>query len=76
MTHSVTSAVLVFWFGLGGLGVSLAGLVTLDTRPLFSAWSALSWALAASQAEGNILHEKRVFSLQNAYFSNNFSAKY
>ena len=76
MTHSVTSAVLVFWFGLGGLGVSLAGLVTLDTRPLFSAWSALSWALAASQAEGNILQEKRVFSLQNAYFSNKFSAKY
>ena len=67
----MTSAVLVFWFGLGGLGVSLAGLVTLDTRPLFSAWSALSWALAASQAEGNILLEKEYFLFKTHIFLTN-----
>ena len=42
---------LVCWFGLGGLAVSILGLTLLDTaQPLFSAWSPVSWALASAQA--------------------------
>ena len=50
-TQNVHSTVLVCWFGLGGLAVSILGLALLDTaRPLFSAWSPVSWALASAQA--------------------------
>ena len=50
-TQNVHSTVLVCWFGLGGLAVSVLGLALLDTaRPLFSAWSPVSWALASAQA--------------------------
>ena len=49
-TQTVNSAVLVFWFGLGGLGVSVLGLTLLDVRPLFSAWSSVTWVLASAQA--------------------------
>lgn len=41
---------LVFWFGLGGLGVSVLGLGLLDARPLFSGWPGLCWLLASAQA--------------------------
>ena len=49
-TQTVNSAVLVFWFGLGGLGVSVLGLNLLEVRPLFSAWSSVTWVLASAQA--------------------------
>jgi len=50
-TQNVHSTVLVCWFGLGGLAVSVLGLALLDTaRPLFSTWSPVSWALASAQA--------------------------
>ena len=41
---------LVFWFGLGGLGVSVLGLALLEARPLFSGWAGLCWLLASAQA--------------------------
>ena len=40
----------VFWFSIGGLIVSLAGMLLVDTEPLFTAWTLTTWLLSISQA--------------------------
>ena len=48
---SISLAVLVFWYGLGGLVVSLVGLLCLDSSSSsFSSWSAVTWSLALAQS--------------------------
>ena len=44
------SSVLVFWFGVGGLIVSIIGLIWLDSEPLFTKWTPTIWGLAISQS--------------------------
>merc|ERR1719195_1351324 len=40
----------VFWFSIGGMMVSLAGMLLVDTEPLFTLWTTKTWVLAISQA--------------------------
>merc|ERR1712086_40048 len=39
-------SVLVFWFGVGGLIVSIIGIFALDTEPLFQNWNTREWVLS------------------------------
>ena len=48
-------SVLVFWFAIGGLVISIAGICLLDTVPLFSDWSVVTWLLSIQQAVLGIL---------------------
>ena len=50
-SSKVATTVLVFWYGLGGLVVSLVGLLCLDSSSSsFSSWSAVTWSLALAQS--------------------------
>ena len=50
-TTKVATSVLVFWFGFGGLLVSILGLLCLDTsNSTFSDWMPVTWALALTQS--------------------------
>ena len=49
----------VFWFSIGGLVVSLVGMLSVDTEPLFTTWTLTTWLLSIGQA---------VFALLGAVF--------
>ena len=57
-------SVLVFWFAIGGLVISIAGICLLDTVPLFSHWTVITWLLSIQQAVlgiiGSVLMTKAV----------------
>jgi hypothetical protein len=40
----------VFWFSTGGVVVSLAGMLLVDTEPMFSTWTLTTWLLSICQA--------------------------
>ena len=48
-------SVLVFWFAVGGLVISVVGICFLDTVPLFSHWTVITWLLSIQQAVLGIL---------------------
>eukprot|EP00092_Neocalanus_flemingeri_P028118 GFUD01030538.1.p1 GENE.GFUD01030538.1~~GFUD01030538.1.p1 ORF type:complete len:411 (-),score=91.10 GFUD01030538.1:126-1358(-) len=48
-------SVLVFWFGIGGLVVSLIGIFAIDTEPMFSDWDIREWILSFMVALVGIL---------------------
>jgi len=52
-------SVQVFWFSIGGLAVSLVGMLSVDTEPLFTTWTLTTWLLSTGQA---------VFALLGAVF--------
>ena len=39
-------SVLVFWFGVGGLVVSIIGIFAIDTEPMFDNWDMREWILS------------------------------
>jgi len=43
-------SVLVFWFAVGGLIISIIGIFVIDTDPLFNDWTATTWILCSQQA--------------------------
>jgi len=43
-------SVLVFWFAVGGLFISVIGIFAIDTDPLFHSWTATTWVLCSQQA--------------------------
>jgi len=43
-------SVLVFWFAVGGLVISVIGIFAIDTEPLFQDWTATTWILCSQQA--------------------------
>ena len=57
-------SVLVFWFAVGGLIISIIGILCLDSTPLFQDWSTTTWLLSMQQAVlgilGSILMTKAV----------------
>ena len=57
-------SVLVFWFAVGGLVISIVGICFLDTVPLFSHWTVITWLLSIQQAVlgiiGSVLMTKAV----------------
>ena len=48
-------SVLVFWFGVGGLVVSLVGMFGIDDGPLFHEWDERMWILSFMVALVGIL---------------------
>jgi len=48
-------SVLVFWFGVGGLVVSIIGMFAIDKRPLFYDWDERMWILSFMVALVGIL---------------------
>jgi len=48
-------SVLVFWFGVGGLVVSIIGITAIDTDPLFHNWDIKEWVLSLMVALVGIL---------------------
>jgi len=48
-------SVLVFWFAVGGLVVSVLGFTALDDKPLFGGWEAKEWVLSLMIALVGIL---------------------
>ena len=48
-------SVLVFWFGVGGLVVSIIGMFAIDKRPLFQNWDDRMWILSFMVALVGIL---------------------
>mgnify|MGYP007045168148 FL=1 len=48
-------SVLVFWFGVGGLVVSIVGMFAIDKRPLFYDWDERMWILSVMVALVGIL---------------------
>ena len=48
-------SVLVFWFGVGGLVVSIIGMFAIDKRPLFTDWDHRMWILSFMVALVGIL---------------------
>jgi len=48
-------SVLVFWFGVGGLVVSLIGIFAMDSDPLFQEWDIREWMLSLMVALVGIL---------------------
>ena len=48
-------SVLVFWFAVGGLVISIVGICFLDTVPLFNHWTVITWLLCIQQAVLGIL---------------------
>ena len=48
-------SVLVFWFGVGGLVVSIIGMFAIDERPLFYNWDDRMWILSFMVALVGIL---------------------
>eukprot|EP00092_Neocalanus_flemingeri_P106810 GFUD01137062.1.p1 GENE.GFUD01137062.1~~GFUD01137062.1.p1 ORF type:complete len:229 (-),score=46.73 GFUD01137062.1:133-789(-) len=48
-------SVLVFWFGVGGLIVSLIGIFAIDTDPMFNNWDMREWILSFMVALVGIL---------------------
>jgi len=48
-------SVLVFWFGVGGLVVSLIGIFAIDTEPMFENWDMREWILSFMVALVGIL---------------------
>ena len=57
-------SVLVFWFAVGGLVISVVGICFMDTVPLFSQWTVITWLLSIQQAVlgiiGSVLMTKAV----------------
>ena len=43
-------SVLVFWFAVGGLVISVIGIFAIDTEPLFQDWTPTTWILCSQQA--------------------------
>jgi drug/metabolite transporter (DMT)-like permease len=48
-------SVLVFWFGVGGLVVSIIGIFAIDTQPMFQNWDMREWILSFMVALVGIL---------------------
>ena len=48
-------SVLVFWFGVGGLIVSLIGIFAIDREPMFKSWDMREWILSFMVAMVGIL---------------------
>jgi len=48
-------SVLVFWFGVGGLVVSIIGIFAIDTQPMFQNWDMREWILSFMVAMVGIL---------------------
>lgn len=61
-------SVLVFWFAVGGLIISIIGMFGIDTDPLFTNWTATTWILCSQQAVlgivGSMLMTKAVCWVQ------------
>lgn len=49
--RAVHFSVLVFWFAIGGLIVSVIGILFLDSEPLFFEWTWVTWVLSIQQVE-------------------------
>ena len=47
--RAVHFSVLVFWFAIGGLLVSVIGILFLDSGPLFYEWTWVTWVLSIQQ---------------------------
>ena len=47
--RAVHFSVLVFWFAIGGLLVSIIGILFLDSEPLFFEWTWVTWLLSIQQ---------------------------
>ena len=47
--RAVHFSVLVFWFAIGGLIVSVIGILFLDSEPLFFEWTWVTWVLSIQQ---------------------------
>ena len=45
----------MFWFAVGGLVISIVGICFLDTVPLYSDWTVITWLLCIQQALLGIL---------------------
>jgi len=62
--RAVHFSVLVFWFAIGGLLVSIIGILFLDSEPLFFEWTWVTWLLSIQQAVlgivGSVLMTKAV----------------
>ena len=48
-------SVLVFWFAVGGLAISVVGVTCLDSEALFRGWTWVTWLLSLQQAVLGIL---------------------
>ena len=48
-------SVLVFWFAVGGLAISVVGVACLDSVALFRGWTWVTWLLSLQQAVLGIL---------------------
>jgi len=48
-------SVLVFWFGVGGLVVSIVGILTMDSEPMFHNWEIREWVLSLMVAMVGIM---------------------
>ena len=47
--RTVHFSILVFWFAIGGLIVSVVGILFLDSEPLFFEWTWVTWLLSIQQ---------------------------
>ena len=52
--RAVHFSVLVFWFAIGGLLVSIIGILFLDSEPLFFEWTWVTWVLSIQQVRLSI----------------------
>ena len=54
--RAVHFSVLVFWFAIGGLIVSVIGILFLDSEPLFFEWTWVTWVLSIQQVSNKSLY--------------------
>ena len=54
--RAVHFSVLVFWFAIGGLIVSIIGIMFLDSEPLFFEWTWVTWVLSIQQVSNKSLY--------------------